>query len=164
MRQNSPQNMNNGSGVVLQKSSSKAGGQSNIRVQLSASAKEFVPTTSEAANMTTQEESELAQAVAQFQLQSQNNEQDVFDFNKGAYATQKQQQKPRPPPVPVEDYSDYILSTVTDAIMDLTNHPANFNRCAKAVTEVLTNYCNDSDTFSVVVTLLCEQVKIVLDK
>lgn len=107
--------------------------------------------------MNFQEESELAQAVAQIQMLSNHNQAAPLDFCQGPYSSQ--------PGNEIDNNSDNmecILSTVTEAITDLTLHPANFSRSAKTITEVLKNYLNDTDTLQVVVTLLVEQVSFIL--
>jgi len=45
---------------------------------------------------------------------------------------------------------------VTDAITELTSHPASFNRCTRDITSAL-NSCSDVETLNVAVTLLIEQ-------
>jgi len=125
------------------------------KIMLSPDAKEFCPSKPPQTNtgmMNFQGESELAQAVAQIQMLNHSQSNSV-DYPQSPYSNQSGNESDSN-----ENLEHTLLSKVTDAIADLTLHPANFNRCAKTITEVLRNYLRDTDTLGVVVTLLVEQV------
>jgi hypothetical protein len=118
---------------------------------LSPLAKEFQPTLMPPQTQTAMgfsyysQEEALAEALTQIQMMGNPNE-----FSEGGYSGQSSLN---------DDNTDCILTVVTDSINEMSTHPANFNRCAKGISEVLKNYMVDAETLGVVVTLLIEQVQ-----
>jgi len=90
-----------------------------------------------------QDEANLAEALAQIQMMTPT------EFADGPYSGQSSLN---------EDNADCVLTVVTDSINEMTHNPANFQRCAKAIHEVLKNHVTDTETLGVVVTLIIEQV------